>query len=214
MEDKEARLKKYLENLTKREKAVLGVAKRIIQSIYQFDLYCIALLNRSINLINGFVSLAEKDNYISAFALVRMHLDSLLRLYAFQLINENIDNVATEIENGRQISSYKCKFTNRRLTDSYLAEKLSEIDEFKWVHDVYDAGNSFIHLSDKHIITSVKKDYAKGVFSGFIGVGSSSIEIEEKIGSSIYMLKITDGIFAMLETWIVQKSSYEVSKNA
>lgn len=160
------------------------------------------------NIINGFVALAKLDNYISSFTLVRVHLDSLLRLYAFQLIDNNIDNIALQIADGKQMKDFKCKTSNRKLTDGYLVQKLSEIEGFEWVSTVYDTGNGFIHLSDKHMMTSMRKDFTKGVFSSVIGVGNNFIEIDDKIGACIYMMKITNGIYTFIENWITQKGSY------
>ena len=56
--------------------------------LFQFDLLVSAVLNRSLALMNGFQLLIINNNYICAAHLVRLHLDSLMRLSAAWLVDD------------------------------------------------------------------------------------------------------------------------------
>jgi hypothetical protein len=49
------------------------------------DLIVVGVVQRSLMLINGFLSLLRSGNYICAGAILRMQLDNILRLYAASL---------------------------------------------------------------------------------------------------------------------------------
>jgi len=183
---------------------------RAYNGIYMFDMFCNAQLNRTINLVDGFYNLALADNYICAFPLVRLNVDTLQRLYAFQLIEGNIDVIATEIFNGKPISSFKAKPSEggKRLTDSLLSEKISRLPGLEWVRDVYLAGNGFIHFSDKHIISSMAVETDSRTLTMAVRVGSSFINDDEKEGACIYMTRITKAIIDIIDSWTAHKSTY------
>jgi hypothetical protein len=145
------KMENVIEGLEQKEKDIIAAGKRVAESnknLYLFDTFCIAQLNRCVNLLDGFCQLARSDNFIAAFPLVRMHLDTLQRLYGIQLIEGNVDDITGEILNGKAINKFKIKSSARtdRLTDAFLCEKLSLLPGFDWVKDVYKVGNDFVHL--------------------------------------------------------------------
>ena len=201
-----------LKKLELQEKEIIEVGKRLYHAspnVYHFDNNCIALLNRSINLLNGFIQLAKSDNFIAAFALVRIHLDTLQRIYAFHLIEKNPDGIVEEILSGKkQIKDYQNKNTKKKLNDGELSKELSSLRDFEWVKQVYDAGNEFVHFSVKHLNASTVFDIEKGTLNSRVAVGSGLIENSEKEGACIYMEKITESIIFFIDSWIEQKKSY------
>lgn len=197
--------------LDAKEKEIIEVGKHLYKAYkyaYHFDLYCIAQLNRSINLINGFSLLGRSDNFIAAFPLVRLHLDTLQRIFAFQLIDKNIDEIVKEILGGKKISDYKSKISGKKLSDSELSKSLSEVAGFDWVKFIYLAGNNFVHFSDKHILASTISDIKEGKYKSTISRGSIYITKEEKEGSCYQMERITDAILFFINEWIEQKRTY------
>jgi len=201
-----------LKKLELQEKEIIEVGKRLYHAspnVYHFDNNCIALLNRSINLLNGFIQLARSDNFIAAFPLVRIHLDTLQRIYAFYLIEQNPDEIVEEIlSSKKQIKDYQNKNTKKKLNDGELSKELSSLPDFEWVKQVYDAGNEFVHFSVKHLKASTVFDIEKGTLNSRIAVGSGLIENSEKEGACIYMEKITESIIFFIDSWIEQKKSY------
>ena len=119
-----------------RKKSIIECGKRLhaaYNGLFVFDTYCIALLNQSINLLDGFCCLIKIDNFIAAFPLVRLHLDTLQRLYAVQLIEGDIEDIATQILNGKAVNKFKAKPSEGGLplTDALLCEKISSLPKLE-----------------------------------------------------------------------------------
>ncbi len=150
----------------------------------------------------------ESNNFLSAAPLVRIHLDTLLRMYAPLICGGNVDEFAGRALNGKPINELK-NTRGETLRDGFLARELSKQPDFEWVIEVYKTGSSFVHFSDKHIFTSVRIDGAKDrTINSVVGVHDGFIPIDEKIGATIYMTRITKGILMFIESWTKQKRSY------
>lgn len=202
-----------LENLDLQNKLLVQIGKSSMEvkpGFYVFDIYLNGILNRSVNLIRGFALLMRDKNFIAAAPLVRLHLDSLLRLFAPQLINFNVDDFAMQVMKGTSIRKIKDK-ENKNLTDTRLVEKLNEIGGFEWVQRVYDTGNSFVHYSDQTIFASMKATGADRIVNFTIGQHDEFIQFNEKHGASFWMNKITEGIIILTNSWIEQKESYIIN---
>ena len=200
-----------LKQLELQEKKIIEAGKRLYHSykyIYNFDLYCLAQLNRSINILNEFIQLAKSDNFITAFALVRIHLDNLQRIFAFHLIDKNPDEIVLEIQKGKKLNQFQSKNSKRKLNDSVLAQELSNEEGFEWVKGVYEAGNNFVHFSDKHLLSTTITNNEERSLSSTIAIGSKLIENSEKEGSVIYIAKITEAIIFFIDNWSEQKKTY------
>lgn len=122
-------------------------------SIYVSDLIILGALKRTLALSSGFRTHIQDRNFTCAAALLRLQLDTALRLYAGSLCN-NSDEYAEALLHGKRIDKLKDKH-GRRLSDSYLAEKLSK--KYSWVKQVYEELCDFIHFSNRHIFAPVAK---------------------------------------------------------
>ncbi|HMJ71521.1 MAG TPA: hypothetical protein VK508_21645 [Cyclobacteriaceae bacterium] len=204
-------LSEVINELKTLEKEILRVGREQIEAhngIYAFDLYCSAILNRAINIQAGYIVLIESNNFLSAAPLVRIHLDTLLRLSAPFSCGKNVDEFAGKVFGGKQINELK-NSKGEKLRDGFLANELSKRRDFSWVKELYKTGSSFIHFSDKHIFTSVKIDKSKDrTINTVVGVHDGFIPLEEKIGATIYMTKITKGILLFIESWTDRKKTY------
>lgn len=166
------------------------------EKLTSIDIYCISILNRTFNILCGFIDLMKTDNFISAVPLTRIQIDSLLRLYAIKLI-DNQNEFIEKVMNGEQINKFKSK-DNKLMTDSYLASEISKLKTFEWVERIYKAGNSFIHLTDKHIFSAMKATDQKNtvVFS----LGQNFVPENEKIGAIVHMENITLKIITLVDS--------------
>jgi|SRR5580704_8111964 hypothetical protein len=117
------------------------------------DFILIASLKRTLALSSGFRSLIEARNFTSAAALLRLQLDTALRLYAAALYSHP-EAYARAVFEGKPVDKLKDRDGNR-LTDRYLAKKLSE--KHPWVEEIYRNLCDFIHFSNRHLFTSVAK---------------------------------------------------------
>ena len=70
----------------------LDVVRQMIEAdnrnIFGVDLVVIGVMHRSISLIDGFTSMVEKRNVLCAGALLRLQVDSVMRLYACWLVDD------------------------------------------------------------------------------------------------------------------------------
>ncbi len=116
-------LDKYLKHLSESKKLHLEVAQKMVQAdngnIFELDLFCIALIQRSLSLISGFYTLIKEDNLLIAAPIVRIHLDNLLQTYAAFMV-KNPHNFARKKLEGKQTNNLKDK-NGEKMTDSYLA---------------------------------------------------------------------------------------------
>ncbi|KAB1154389.1 hypothetical protein [Flavobacterium luteum] len=201
----EKELSEYLTNIEKIEGDIISYEEKIFKSESEkclFDTFCIAQLNRSLNLVDAFVTLAKIDNYIVAMALVRLHLDTLLRLYAIRLTRLDVNQVVEEILNGKSINKLKDGTNKKPLTDSYLKEKISEMENFIWVKETYEKSSGFVHFSDNILRASNLGDTSNMSLKHSIKLGSSLINGFDKKVACVQMIKITEGIFGLINNWI------------
>ena len=199
-----------LNNLDRHLKLLPQLGKENIQvppGFYMFDIYTTGLLNRAVNIIRAFCSLMRDRNFIAAAPLVRIHLDSLLRLFAPQLISFNVDEFATLVFKGTPVRKIKDK-TDKRLTDAHLVESISKEDGFEWVQRVYDTGNSYVHFSDMTIFASMQALDEPGKINFTVGQHDHFISLNDKHGAAFWMNKITEGIILLTHSWIEQKKGY------
>jgi hypothetical protein len=203
-------IKNNLSELEKKEEEFIFSGRQMLsgQNEYPFDLYCTAILNRSLNLVRGFISLMKEENFIAAAPLIRVHLDTLLRLYAFSLMDQDIDLITMEIVKGKPMRRFKSR-GGSYLTDSYLVESISEIEQFTWVKPIYEKLNGFVHMSDMHILASSKINAREGIIQGGIRRSDEFIPEKDKLASITFMIWISEGIVSLVSDWIEKKGTYK-----
>lgn len=152
--------------------AHLALAKKLISAdgkrMYKMDILALAVLKRSLSISSGFSSMFAQGNLLCAASLIRLQVDSSLRFFASTLVDDP-DDFCQKVFEGVPIRKIKDKAGNA-MTDSYLVEKLSQ--DFPWVGEVYGPASGFIHLSEKHIFSTV----SLGVGEGVIKIEVSDIE--------------------------------------
>jgi len=93
--DEKSRLEKLLEILKASQKLHFEVWQKTMNAYggkcYPVDLLAQAVLNRSLNLVEGFATLAQQRNMICCGALLRLQLDNCLRFYAVYLVKDPHD---------------------------------------------------------------------------------------------------------------------------
>lgn len=204
-----------LDLIMAKSKAMILLGKQlhaISPKLYPFDLFLIGAINRSINLNKGFVELMNSNNFISAAPLVRLNLDNFLRLYAARISVHDINTFSSLVMNGKSVRDIKFYGevngkSGQKLTDNFLKNELSKIKGKEWVKDIYDAGNSFIHLGDVTINSARKiisdEERTVGLTIGF---GDFMIPIDQKQGAVHWMNEIIDSIIEQAQIWMYEKS--------
>jgi len=110
------------------------------------------VLSRSKALTRAFFDLLVTQNLTTAAPLLRLQLDSLLRLVAMYLVADQHEFFEAILD-GENVS--RCKDAGgNRMTDKYLCDRVAEFAP--WVRSLYKQASGFIHLSYKHIAATVQ----------------------------------------------------------
>jgi len=113
---------------------------------FTHDFVLWTVINYSFAIIDGFCQMVEQRNELCAGALLRLQIDSILRLYALTLVDD-FHGLLDALIKGKPW--YKIKsIEGKPLRDKYLCEKASE--RFPWISSAYDAASGFVHLSKPH----------------------------------------------------------------
>lgn len=211
-----ARLEKLLKHLENAQSFHLEVGLKMSQTgsgaIWPVDLLANGVLNRSANLVDGFIILVRKRNFICCAPLLRLQIDNCLRFYAVYLVKD-CHQFAVDVLQGTPVSKIKDR-NGKPMTDKYLAEKLNE--KHPWILRVYKRTSGYVHLSNTHIFSTVDKTseemQARGILNFKIGRGDNfeDDELYEKAVSAF--IETTKVLFNYLIGWIKTKDGLPKSK--
>jgi hypothetical protein len=120
-------------------------------TISHSTLFVIGALKRTLAQSQGFRTLIGAKNFPCAVAILRMQIDTAMRVNALLLFKEP-DACCEAILGGRRFNTLKDSAGNK-LTDSYLREKFAE--KHPWASQVYKETSDFVHLSGRHSYGSI-----------------------------------------------------------
>jgi hypothetical protein len=120
-------------------------------SIFHGHFYVIGILKRTLSQSSGFRQLIEAKNFQCAAGILRMQIDSAMRIHALALVDDP-DAFCRAWFDGTPVDQLKAR-DGQRLRDKYLREKLAE--KHPWVDPVYRDASNFIHFSARHFFTSI-----------------------------------------------------------
>lgn len=131
------------------------------------DMFVMGALRRTLAQAQGFRDLLAARNFPCAAGILRMQIDTAMRVNGLRLFAER-DQCCMDLLGGKQFNKLKDTAGNK-LTDAYLRQKLAE--DHPWVSQVYEQTSDFIHLSGRHFYNSIvstddKSRIARFVFSG------------------------------------------------
>lgn len=144
-----ARIEKLEEELTRKGAALIGVGANLSHA----DFFIMGAVRRTLAQARGFRDLIGARNFPCAAAILRLQLDTAMRVNALSLV-EDADDVCRAVLGGEKFSRLKDRRGNK-LTDIYLRKVLSE--EHPWVSPVYERASDFIHLSGSHFEVAIAR---------------------------------------------------------
>jgi hypothetical protein len=105
--------------LKKTESTLLNLGKTMLTTdggnLYGIDLIAIGAMKRTASNTEGFITLVEAKNMVSARSLLRLQLDTFMPFSAMWLV-ESPQKVALEIIEGKHIRNIKDK-SGKKMTD-------------------------------------------------------------------------------------------------
>jgi hypothetical protein len=102
---------------------------------------------RALALSSGFRLMIEHRNSLCALPMVRMQLDTALRLYAGFFVTDH-QKFCHDILQGKQIDRLKSD-DGSLMKDKYLVDRVAKRNP--WMIDVYKFTSGYIHFSIRHI---------------------------------------------------------------
>ncbi|MEQ2655238.1 hypothetical protein AAAT68_00070 [Lawsonibacter asaccharolyticus] len=148
----EREIEALIPELDRLNEEAISIAGDIIGStVLLVDLGFSPLLNRSLQLTDGFIAMIKARNLTCAATLLRLQLDNCMRLYALY-IAEDRKAFINSLMAGEKIDKLRDK-NGQQMKDWYLKKELTKLDtQFS---TVYDNTSGYIHFSGKAFYQSV-----------------------------------------------------------
>lgn len=115
------------------------------------DVVMLSAIHRAIEVSKGFRAMIEAKNLICAAPLVRLQLDTVLRVGAFELVDDSRDLVVEFIA-GTPMGRLKDR-DGKKMTDAHLVGQFAEREGLPGIRQLYKTTSGFVHFSDAHIWT-------------------------------------------------------------
>lgn len=169
--------KEYFEKSEELNKELLSLSGQIVKAgdVFHMDILTMAVVNRALELSEGFKDLILSEKFLCAAPLLRLQIDNLLRYSAAWLVDKPHEFVA-EVMKGTPVKKLK-DASGKKMADFYLVQKLSS--DIPWVESVYEKTCGYIHFSESHFHKVMLSTEDNGTFS--IGIGSQSNQVPKKI---------------------------------
>lgn len=198
----------FLQDLEQYKKAHIAEAKAIAEAsqgaVYPFDLLARAVLNRSMSLTSGFITLMRLDNFVSAAPLIRLQLDNHLRFAAGWLVSDPHD-FAVKILEGTQVRHLKTR-DGKKMTDRFLVEEFAR--EHPWIESVYENTSGYVHLSDKHLYANVRDmDDVSKTITFTVSATDEHLPEEIKVEAIMAFAEITKLVLHRAYSWRYTKEN-------
>ena len=148
-----------------------------LKDLYPIDFLCIAVCTRCFSNIAAFQVLFKSQNLLAFSAIVRLQLDTLLRLFAIRICKnkqELAKKIALERTELRKLPWELENGKKHNLTDTFLCEQLEKVEKIDWAINVYKQTSGFIHPSANHFFASVvqKEELKNGALEFQLRVNS------------------------------------------
>jgi len=194
-----------LNNLMKSDIKELFEIETTKNVFYKLTSINFSLVNRSIELNKGYITLFKSENFISAITILRMQIENCLRLYAFTIM----DNMPECLDNFIEGVEFKDLTGNngKKLYDSYLAKEIDKnIPNYEF-YNMYKKYCEVIHFSGfyqglNNKLESLKSGHSITLFLGG-GNKMPHFNLYNKIiytKSIFYSSKIIFGLFREYKT--------------
>lgn len=117
------------------------------------DFFVFGALRRTLAQARGFRELINSRNFPCAAAILRLQLDTAMRINALSLVDDP-DAVCKAVLDGEQFNRVRDRDGNK-LSDAHLRRKLAETHA--WIDPIYVRTSDFVHLSGRHFDVSIAR---------------------------------------------------------
>jgi hypothetical protein len=117
------------------------------------DFFIIGALRRTLAQARGFRDLIDARNFPCAAAILRLQLDTAMRVNALSIIDD-VDAACKSVLDGEQFNRLRDRDGNK-LSDAHIRKMLAQTHP--WISPVYERTSDFVHLSGKHFEVSIAR---------------------------------------------------------
>jgi hypothetical protein len=118
-------------------------------NVWSADLWFNAAIKRSIQVVDGFSEMVRRRNISCAGALIRVQIDTALRLFACSLTDANV-YVAAALK-GERLDKLK-NVNGKPLRDNYVNGEMIKVrPDLAWLDSLYKRTSDFVHMSGTHL---------------------------------------------------------------
>lgn len=200
-------LETLLEKIDNEKDRHLSLGRAMLEAdghkLFPLDFLAVAAINRSLSNSSAFTQLIRAQNYLAAASLIRLQLDTFLRFFASYLVSDPHE-FASSVLAGAEVRKLKDR-SGALMTDRHLVESVAS--EFPWAPNVCRSTSGFIHLSDKHIYSSIQSVENDGTLSMLIGLDPDRFPHELWVEMAEGFAAATDALFRYLEGWTFTKAN-------
>ncbi|KKB85329.1 hypothetical protein VW29_06675 [Devosia limi DSM 17137] len=115
--------------------------------------YVLAAVKKTASLSHAFCALIRAKNTLAAASLIRLQLDTAMRISGLALVND-VEAAGTHLMNDGSYRKLRSR-DNKPLDDAVLHRRLDEY--YPGLTSVYEATSSYVHLSASHIKTGLSE---------------------------------------------------------
>ncbi|MEE4091972.1 hypothetical protein V2I59_00335 [Pseudomonas viridiflava] len=131
-------------------------------------LFLLAIVRRTLSLELSFRQSIESRNGQMAATLIRLHLDTVARLYTLFWAEETkgmcAESLSRDVANGKEIRKMRLRGSKDQATDSWLIKQIEPLAS--WIPKVYKTTSGAIHFSDFHVKQLMGQFKSKGRLEG------------------------------------------------
>ncbi|KAB2878776.1 hypothetical protein F9K33_12050 [bacterium] len=177
--------------------------------VITLDIFVIGSGQRTIYLIDGFLDSILKGNFVCTAPIIRMNLDTLLRIIF--IMKHGTEEILSQFVEGKAFRNIKDQ-DGRKLTDQRLREYARP--HYKWIDPVYEQTSDFVHLSSRHFyshVTIVNSDISNIHFR----YGRPAIEWmkkEDVFEHCAAMQTISSNVKIMIEKYIKHRPNIHLGR--
>jgi hypothetical protein len=200
----------HLSILASRDLELCEAAVRMLQAdqgkLFPVDVMAVAALNRAAGLLSGFVAMISSRNLVCAVAILRLQLDTALRLSALSLADRP-HALAEEVMKGTPLRKLKDR-DGTPMTDNHLVTVFSK--QAPWIEDVYNLGCAYVHFGNTHVGHAFSAASEPGRASVRVGATDPDDFSESNYHEAIRAFTASlDFLLHVVESWTSAKSGRE-----
>ena len=172
--------------------------------LFPVDIVLMSVINRSLDLIDGFLATYNRWNLSTAAPQVRMQVDNLLRVTLLHVAP--VGSVTEMLLSGKRLSEFVDPLAPAgkkfKLTDRRLREHAAPV--FEWLDLVYRSASGWVHFSGVHIGVTMQV-HDDGRIEGHFPSGIDRYPYDFLDQVLWAMNQATQGVIEVIETFAAGK---------